>query len=361
MSIPEVNGVQRTVFLHVGAPKTGTSFLQDALWANRDRLAEHGLLYPLEDSGEHFAVTMDLRQMEWGGERDPAWDGAWERVAERIRSSSLPRAVVSNELMAGASVAQVRGAVESLPESDVHVLYTARDLARQLPSDWQEQVKHTHTVPYKRFVDDLVTLGIDAPAPFGEMFWGLHDPLRVLPQWAEVVGPDHVHIITIPPRGGPRDLLVQRFARALGVEASLLRSDGANLNRSLGVVEAELLRRLNDRGRLPERLTWMYAGLVRLELAEWILGRRPGQRAIVLPEEYREWATARSQQFVDGLRSAGYDVIGDLDDLMPRYRGDDASGSPEHVSDAELLNTALETISDLLLRLGVVQNPPPEE
>ena len=68
--------------------------------------------------------------------------------------------------------------------------------------------------------------------------------------------------------------------------------------------------------------------------------------------------TRRSQEIVEAIDRAGYDVVGDLEDLIPRYDGDTASGSPAHVSDSELLDAALETISDLLLRLGVVQNPP---
>ena len=64
--------------------------------------------------------------------------------------------------------------------AEVHLVFTARDIARQLVSDWQEHIKHKHVVTLERFVDDLVELGIDAPRPFGQMFWGLHDPARVL-------------------------------------------------------------------------------------------------------------------------------------------------------------------------------------
>ena len=34
------------VFLHVGAPKSGTTFLQTVLWDNRKRLADNGVLVP---------------------------------------------------------------------------------------------------------------------------------------------------------------------------------------------------------------------------------------------------------------------------------------------------------------------------
>lgn len=352
-------GGTRVVHLHVGAPKTGTTFVQNALWRSRERLAEHGVLYPLDSPDEHFAMTMDLRRMEWAGGHDPAWDGTWDRICARIAASQLPRVVLSNELLGGASPQQIRRAVESLGDAEVHVVFTARDLARALASDWQEQIRHGHTVDYDRFVDDLVVLGRDAPKPFSEMFWDLHDPLTVLPKWAEVVGAKRVHVVTVPAPGAPRVVLLERVADVLGIAAADLETDadGPASNEALGVVEAELLRRLNDEGELPERLTWMYAGVARLELAEWILGRRSGQRRITLPGRHREWAVQHAHRTVTALRDAGYPITGELAELVPAFSDEDAGG-PGVVGDEELLATAVQTLSDVLLRLGVVQNPP---
>ena len=41
------------VYLHIGAPKTGTTYLQEVLFTNRARLAEHGVLYPGESRTAH--------------------------------------------------------------------------------------------------------------------------------------------------------------------------------------------------------------------------------------------------------------------------------------------------------------------
>jgi hypothetical protein len=32
------------VFLHIGAPKTGTTYLQDVLWSNKAELSRRGVL-----------------------------------------------------------------------------------------------------------------------------------------------------------------------------------------------------------------------------------------------------------------------------------------------------------------------------
>ncbi len=34
------------IFLHIGAPKSGTTYLQTVLWANRENLRRQGLLMP---------------------------------------------------------------------------------------------------------------------------------------------------------------------------------------------------------------------------------------------------------------------------------------------------------------------------
>ena len=350
----------RVVHLHVGAPKTGTTYVQNALWHNRGRLGQRGVLYPLERPDEHFAMTMDLRRMPWADGFDPAWDGAWGNVIARIENSPAQRVVLSDELLGGASPEQIRRAVTSFGDAaEVHVVFTARDLARALPSDWQEQVRHGHTVGYDRFVDDLIALGREAPAPFGEMFWDLHDPMTVLPKWADVVGADRVHVVTVPPAGAPREVLRERIAQVLDIAPGDLQldADASTANTSLGAAEAELIRRLNEQGKLPERLTWMYAGLVRLELGEWILARRSDQRRIVLPARHRAWADDHARRTVAALHDAGYPVTGDLADLVPTFDSDD-DGGPSTVTDRELLDTAVEALADVLLRLGVVQNPP---
>lgn len=336
-----------SVVLHVGAPKTGSTFLQQVLWHNREALGAAGVGYPLDEPREHFAATMDLRELSWGGRRDPAWDGAWDRVVERIRGWRGHTAVFSNELLGGATPEQIRRAVDSLAPADVRVVFTARDLARQLPSDWQEQVKHTHAISYDDFVDDLVANGIDATPPYGPMFWGLHDPVHVLRPWAQAVGADHVHVVTVAPAGAPRDTLWRRFAQVLGIDPEPYDLAVERTNASLGAVEAELLRTLNERaGRLESR---EFRPVLRGRLIEEVLHERSPHAGIGLPERHRDWALARSQEMIDGLADAGYVIVGDLRDLEPAAPGDDA-GDPGDVDDAALLEAALDALVGLITR-----------
>ena len=60
----------RRVYLHVGTPKSGTSYLQDKLALNRDELERQGLDYVRTRTGDHFEPALDLIGEKWAGE-DP--------------------------------------------------------------------------------------------------------------------------------------------------------------------------------------------------------------------------------------------------------------------------------------------------
>jgi hypothetical protein len=69
-------------FLHIGAPKTGTTYLQSVMRRNRKALAAAGVLYPGKRNA-HFLASMDLRDSGFAGYRDPAARGAWQSVVRR--------------------------------------------------------------------------------------------------------------------------------------------------------------------------------------------------------------------------------------------------------------------------------------
>ena len=335
----------KRVILHVGAPKTGTTYLQQVLWRNRDRLAEQGVGYPFTGPREHFAATMDLRQASWGGRRDPSWAGVWDQVAQRARDWPGSRVVISDELLGAATAEQVGRAVASVQPAQVQVVFTARDLARQLPSEWQEQVRHNKTVGLDAMLDELVTLSDRAELPPDAMFWRLHDPIRVLRPWAEVIGPEHVSVVTVAPPGAPRDLLWRRFAEAVGIQPDGFDLAAADANPSLGLVEAELLRRTNEllRGAAAETTPGQRRYLVRQ-----VLGQRDHRRTIALPPRHAAWARTRSAELVDAIRAAGYHVVGDLADLHPKTAA--ATGDPNSITERELLDAALDALTGLLAR-----------
>ncbi|MDL4814869.1 hypothetical protein [Actinomadura opuntiae] len=306
----------KTVYLHVGAPTAGTAFLHEALWANRRRLGDAGVCYPIAGPMEHFGAVMDLREMSWGGHRDPAWDGAWDRMAERVHDWDGPTAVFSQGLLGGATEHQAKRAVAALEPAEVHVVFATRDLGWQLIFDWQEQIRHTHTITFERFVDDLVTLGAAAPEPYGEMFWGLHDAVRVLRTWETVVPKERVHVLTLPPPGERPGLLWNRFSALTGIDAGTCDLGGIAEEEPLSAIEAELLRRLNE--KIAPALGGDYERIVRDHLIGHGLVEGTdgtGRTRMGLPARHAAWAAERTRELAGSLRASGYRVAGDLDEL----------------------------------------------
>lgn len=306
---------RKQVFFHVGAPKTGSTYLQEVLWTNRERLADHGVCYPLATYTGNLAAVIDLCQRRWGGRWKHEWAGAWKQIATTIREWEGPSAIFSAELMGLVTPAQAAHAVASVQPADVHVIFTARDLARQLTSDWQEQVKHRHTVTLTKFVDDLVRLGLDAPKPFGELFWGLHDAAYVLDKWRDAVPPERVHVVTVPRSGALPDQLWCRLAGVLNIAPDDYDLDTLRHNSSMGVVETEFLRRFN--GATRDLLAHEHGPVLNRTLGQEILAARPGSQPIRLPAEHHEWVVRRSRSMAQEVERRGYDIVGDLEELVP--------------------------------------------
>jgi hypothetical protein len=340
----------KRVFVHVGAPKTGTTFIQGVLWRNREQLADDGVLYPYATRHEHFRAMLDVRERGWGSHPPGYWRGTWEAVARRATSWSGHTVIVGNEILGGATEGQIQRLADSLEPAEVHVVFTARDLARQLVSDWQEHIKHKHTVTLEDFVDDLIDHGLDATPPFGEMFWGLHDADHVLQRWAKVIPAERIHVVTLPPPGTPGNALWQRFCEVTDLDPDRYSLQVRRTNTSLGRAEAEVVRRLNQGAqRIQGR---HYDALVRVHLSSRVLSGSGGR--IVLPEGRMEWVQERSRAIIDSLAQAGYDVVGDLEELVPRAEDHRGYVATSAIKPAQMLPVAVD-IAGALLRLAAKQ------
>jgi hypothetical protein len=303
------------MYLHVGVPKTGTTFIQDVLWRRRQALAADGVCYPLQQRTEHFAATMDLRGASWNGRRNPEWLGTWDRLAHVVLDSGAQRAVLSGELLAAADEAAIQRAVTSFPGWEVHIVVTVRDLARQLVSEWQEQLKHRVSLPLPDFVAATLAAQPADTHRLGRAFWQLHDLPAVLGRWGSAVPSDRVHLVTVPPPGAAGESLWDRFTAVVGIDPAHGTLPQARANTALRVVEAELLRRANAAG-LDRLDPQHYDRVVRVLLAEKVLAGRPG-RPLVLPAEFAAAVHDAAGRQVHALAASGYDVAGDLQELAP--------------------------------------------
>jgi hypothetical protein len=118
----------------------------------------------------------------------------------------------------------------------------------------------------------------------------------------------------------------------------------APVNASLGLVEVELLRRVNAKlegfGSAVDRGRWIRGYLAEGDI---LPSRREKFRA---GDEKRSDLRRRGERAVELLRAGGYDVRGDLEALLPP----EVQGlrHPDDVSDDELLDSATTAIARLM-------------
>ncbi len=326
----------RRCYIHVGLPKTGTSYLQSIVWRSRAALADQGLKLLPSSMAATFNVMLAVRgQLRAELDRPRAF-AAFERFREQAAGASGTRALISQELLGAAEPDQIATLLGALPAYEAHVIVTVRDLASFVPSAWQQHVQARGEKSFQAYLDDFAGSGSSEPHP-------AYDVHGVLDRWGTHVPPDRVHIVTVTKRGTSERVLLERYCRVLAVDPDGLDTQAPAANTSLGLVQAELLRRVNVAlgGRLPHpRAGYRQQGKV--FLAGAILRPQQGEAAR-LPHRLAGWCAEASEAIVARLAGSGYDIVGDLADLVPdpsAFTDDDQDVSDNDIADAATLALA---------------------
>jgi hypothetical protein len=333
------------VFVHVGLPKTGTTYLQTVMWSDRERMREQGVLLPGRERRDHLWTTRIIREDPNLTLYDERVRESWDVLREEIAAWE-GTALISHEFFAGASAEQAAAMIAALedssPGAEVHLVVTAREPVGLYAGSWQESLKNR----------DTRTLAEYAAAPVSEnpmavWNWRTLDVRLVLERWSPVVDPSRVHVLPLPPPGSPRDLLWIRFATLIGLDPASFDLSGTFGNESMGLAEAETLRRVNAHLQDEDFTAAFDRGVyIRAFLADERLATRDGERSWP-PEAVLLECRARGAAAVEAIRAGGYDVIGDLDDLLvppvlePRRSAGDAT-------DAEVVEVATAVIGRML-------------
>lgn len=341
MSVTGTTERAQRVVLHVGTPKSGTTFLQRALWRNRDELEAMGVIAAGTRHYDMFHAAIELRQSHdfWG--RSPEQiDGTWDRLCEGARA--FPgTTVMSHELLGAAKREQVDRGLAALDGLDVHLVVSARDLARQVASDWQERVKNGNPVT---FADFCANVGLERQ----NGFWRNQHLIGILDRWARALPPDNVHLVVGPPSGAAPDVLWRRFGDAVGFDASAIdpTTDEPKANQTLGAVQVAVLRRVNEElgGRIPQPA---YSKVVKRVFAQSILAGQSSAPAQCPPElvgRLAEIAVRQNARFV----KRGYRIHGDLEELVP-VTPDGPWIDPDAVAPELEASAAVSAICELLV------------
>ncbi|RYB92997.1 hypothetical protein EUA93_00685 [Nocardioides oleivorans] len=355
----------RRALVHIGTPKSGTTFLQSLWWHNAAALADQGLLLPGGSADVQFQASAVVRDnADVLATMGPLQLAAWDRVVDEVAAWDGD-ALVSQEQLVEASGASAAAALSRLGDvaDEVHVVITVRDLVRQVPSAWQQRVKHGSATTLRKF---FTRVAKDDP-DFN--FWHHQDVPRILARWSAGIPAERVHVVPLPRPGADRDLLWRRTCELLGIDDTGLSLDAPVANETLAPAEIAFHRAVNAHFR-NAHLDVALSRRVKAFM-EPRLGSAPGHRIghrIALAPGMHAWLVERGNRMVDELAAAPWHVVGDLEDLRPDPAPSDGV-DPDAVPDSEVLAVAQDFLAaELLARAqpadgGAVSEPhsePPE-
>jgi hypothetical protein len=332
-----------TIFLHIGLPKTATTYLQTIMWGNKDALSAQGVLLPGPERRFHYWCTRIVRgDATFAKRANPRQLEAWDRVRAEI--AEWPgTAILSHEFFAAATDEQAARMVEQLVAdnggAEVHLVVTGREPLGLFTASWQEYVKNRGVITMAQY--SLAT----SDDPSDVWNWRGLDLRLVLERWGASFPAERVHVLPLPGRSAPEREIWDRFARLVGVDPDSVDLGRTFPNVSMGVVEAETLRRINKHlgsfNSAIDRGTY-----IRTFLADERLVPRGGERFWPSPERIEE-IRARGRAAVEHIEASGYDVVGDLSALLVPEQLP-ARRTPETVTEAEVAEVAVELVATML-------------
>ena len=336
--------MSKRVVLHVGTPKTGTSHVQDVLYRNRTTLAAHGVLYPADRFDAQFLAALDLMRLPWGGLETEAV-GEWKRLAGHVRRWP-GTSIISHEILATATRAQAAQALADLghPKTQVHVVVSARDLVRQNPAEWQENIKHRRTFTYTRFLKMI--RDPERSSQTGSWFWGVQELPDILDRWGSVLpradprrDGAQARCSAEPALGAVRDRLRHRSPEARPRCGSGESVPGLSGDR-VAASHQRRRQRLREARRLPA------TGPRAARPSDPV--EAPQVTAVGRAPEVHAWASGLAQDWNAELEKRGYDIVGDLAELRP-VEEVAAFADPDHPRERQVNKAAVEAVRALLL------------
>lgn len=290
--------------LHVGPHKTGTSSLQWALLDQYSAKRPQKIWYPKPSSlGPGHALAAHA-SLELGSSAREPFLKDWIEAAQQSACETL---VVSAEALSAAYPDKVGKLAAQTEDCDVHLVFTLTPISRRSMSLWQGKVKHRFDQPLDAAGEDVLNspgLAADLIQVFADAFPGAK-----------------ISVIVVN-RQSPLDLY-RRFAEATGIPlVPPQESSELVVNRSLGQIEAEMVRSFNlSVAQLDLSDEDYRAGL---RLLRELLTSEAWQAAVpnlplALPGDWVEPLAERCAATVANLRklaAAGrIEILGDIDSL----------------------------------------------
>ena len=329
----------RTV-IHIGAVKTGTTYLQTALEAKRDELAAAGWLYPgpIHCHVPQFAALLG-DDAPWSG---PDWESReknWDPMAAEIASWD-GSVLLSAENLAGMTSELITRILDELGRNEVEIVVTARDLARVVASDMQQKYRIGETWSCDEFCEALAADRSD----LNKWWWWRSNALHgLVARWKADPRVKSFTIVVNPQKGATETLWARFVAGADlpldGSKAPQLPAGDANL--SLTADQARLLRYLTIDMKDVNGVPADDQADIRARICSRMLARQNQGTTgspMKVPWRWRQRFDEWTINDIEQLSQQECRVVGDLEELRPIV-GDEPSirePDPTDLSESEL-------------------------
>lgn len=323
-----------TTVLHIGAPKTGTTSLQQSAAGSRARLRGGGVLYPgrYENHRRFARSLLGYRKEPWLAERAPAhWSTG---ILKQLVNNEHDYALVSSEAFSTAGARDLVPVREAFT-MPTHVVLTLRPLPGMLLSMWQQRVKNAEFRPLDAWLDEAFRELPMLHMPGGDVF-DESDGTNLVGRWADAFGPENMTVVVLDPTD--RDHIFRVFEDLLGQRRGTL--ERVTANSGMSAVETEFFRQaaeriFQDTGSRARRGLF-HGGAVNAVISG--RPRRADEPSLRVPERVTRQAATAAIRIAEQIESAGVRVVGDLSDLAAAGRVGDQAPLPDEVpSDLALI------------------------
>jgi hypothetical protein len=299
-----------TRLVHIGPPKTGTTYLQSAFHSCRAAAAAQGVHYAGPTRQPTAAVQAVLGNQSPNTGDVPGLN-QWHALVREVKRSRKRRVVISSEFFADAQPEAIETVAHDLGGDRVHVVVTLRPLARIIPSQWQQFIQSGVRKPFDPWLDAI----FNDPSKVTPTFWRRHRHDELIARWANVVGQENVTVVALDDRD--HAMVTRVFERLVGLREGTLVADQDLSNRSMTMPEVEVVRAFNEQYTAEGLGRPLHTQIMRFGAASYMKARPPA------PDEPRveapQWALDRAgevaREMVDAIVASGVRIVGDPERL----------------------------------------------
>jgi hypothetical protein len=303
------------VVLHIGAMKTGTSYLQSVLGSNQQALEDAGFTFLGGKFGIQARAVRDVLNLPKTPQKNKV---KWAALAEEAQKLDGRTGIVSMEFLSFAGPRHVRAFLQPLEGLDVELIVTVRDQLRVVPAQWQTYTRNFGTDDWETYLRRIEPSRLSRQQSRAfKTFHRAQDVLPALDRWEATGQIGTTHVMTVPGPGAPREELWHRFRAATGIPDVPVDTEGVHDNASLGYGSCDYLRRLNTH-LLDVPARRYRKGIVALARSV-LVPRRPAEGRPELDLRAAKYARSLNDELRSGIsdRLAGgdYRLWGRLEDL----------------------------------------------